>query len=70
MTVCQISGNNAEDRVRAIVEGRPAPTSAGGEDAERLLPRDIEEVAHDQIITHTNQQFKDHELARLVGAVR
>jgi restriction system protein len=69
MTVCQISRNNAEDRVRAIVEGRPAPTSVAGEEAEELPPRDIEEVAHDQIITHINQQFKGHELARLVDAV-
>jgi len=67
MTVCQISRNNAEERVRAIVEGRPAPPP--GEETEEPPPRDIEEVSHDQIITYINQQFKGHELARLVDAV-
>ncbi len=69
MTVCQITRNSAENRVRAIVEGRPAPAPSAGEEAEELPPRDIEEAAHNQIITHINQQFKGHELARLVDAV-
>ena len=68
MTVCQISRNNAEERVRAILEGKPTPKPPPDETTEEP-PRDIEQVSHDQIITYINQQFKGHELARLVDAV-
>jgi restriction system protein len=69
MTVCQIKRNNAEARVHAILDGRPAPAPTTAEEAEEVPPADIEELSHNQIIAHINQQFKGHELARLVDAI-
>jgi restriction system protein len=72
LTVCQIERNNAEPRIRAILDGKSdrAPeepeSDAGGEGRAET---DIEDVARDQIRTQIVQQFKGHEMARLVEAV-
>jgi len=74
MTVCQIQRNDAEKRIRAIVEGKavaaPAslPTGEGNED-EVGLPTDIALYAEDRIRAYIEQNFKGHDLARLVDAV-
>lgn len=62
MTVCQISRNNAEKRVTAIVEGKKI-------EVESEEPIDIEQAARDQILDFINRKFKGHDLARLVEAV-
>lgn len=74
MTVCQISRNNAEARIRAIVSGKKAPigvpgtTNNGPEDGpEETL--DIERAARDQILEFIQRKFAGHELANLVDAV-
>jgi restriction system protein len=75
MTVCQIQRNDAEVRVRTILEGEPDPGFAlSGEEAASAVegteaPFDIEQVAHDQIINRLETQFKGHDLAHLVAAV-
>jgi restriction system protein len=74
MTVCQIQRNNAEKRIKAIVEGKaavtpPAKTSPEGADDETTLPTDIKQYAEDRIRDHIEQKFKGHALARLVDAV-
>lgn len=76
MTVCKIERNNAEERVKAIVEGRSDSGAqydsreVVGEDAalddEEL---DIERIAKDQIQGHIRRHFKGHELARLVDEI-
>jgi len=76
MTVCQIQRNRAEERIRALVEGRAprAPVAAGeaveGEpQAGEEPPADLELYAQDQITTYIGQRFRGHKLADLVTAV-
>jgi restriction system protein len=66
MTVCQISRNNAEERVKQILEGKKEKAR---EDEEPEKIDDIEQAARDQILAHINREFKGHGLARLVEAV-
>lgn len=74
MTVCQIRRNNAEERIRAVVAGKPDPLIpqseiSGGElDDISSLP-DLEEYAGDQIRSFIGRKFKGHELAQLVAAL-
>lgn len=68
MTVCQIQRNDAERRVRAILDGEriPWPPNGDGDGPEVV---DVEQVARDQILGYLSTHFKGHELARLVAAV-
>ena len=68
MTVCQIRRNNAEARVKAMLEGKRIEVARRYEiEAEERV--DIEEVARDQILDFIKRKFKGHDLARLVEAV-
>ncbi|MBE0476746.1 MAG: restriction endonuclease [Coriobacteriia bacterium] len=75
MTVCRISRNNAEERVRAIATGKPAPMTGGSlggvelreEDEESAV--DLEQYALDQIREHVGRKFRGHDLTRLVGVL-
>ncbi len=74
MTVCQIHRNNAEKRIRAIVEGKATasqsnPSTPESTEDETLLPADIALYAADRIREHVEQKFKGHGLAKLVEAV-
>lgn len=75
MTVCQIQRNNAEERVQAVVEGRPpkarqvTTTEADEPVGVGEPPQDLEEYTRDQIRSHIGQKFRGHELARLVTAL-
>jgi len=62
MTVCQISRNNAETRVRAILAGKKI-------EVESQETIDVEEIARDQILDFINRKFRGHDLSRLVEAV-
>lgn len=71
-TVCQITRNNAEVRIRAIVAGKaaPYPTSTAQEPtdaAEAEVPHDIEAWARDQIRAVIARKFAGHRLSQLVG---
>jgi len=66
MTVCQIKRNNAEARIKAMLEGKRIRRIATT--AEEELG-DIEEISKDLILKKINQKFRGHELARLVEAV-
>lgn len=68
MTVCQIQRNDAEQRVRAIVEGERIAWPPGGDDDGPQVV-DVEQVARDQILAYVSTHFKGHDLARLVEAV-
>ena len=69
-TVCQVSRNRAEERIRAVLEGKtkpptpPNPTPNG--DGEDL---DLQQYALDQIRDYIGRKFRGHELSRLVTAV-
>jgi len=65
-TVYQVQAHNAEERVRAILEGKRVILPAG-EEREAII--DVERVARDQILEFLNRKFKGHDLARLVEAV-
>lgn len=73
--MCQIQRNNAEERIQAVLEGRPPrparpPTTNATEPVEDgEPPQDLEENTRDQIRTHLGQKFRGHELARLVTAL-
>lgn len=74
MTVCRIHRNNAEERVRVLLAGKPATlapisTPGTGEVGEWEAPPDLEQYARDQIRDFIARKFKGHDLARLVGAV-
>jgi restriction system protein len=68
MTVCKIERNDAENRVKKILEGK-------GNNEGIISPKiveevtDIEEYSKDQIIKYINAKFKGHNLARLVDAI-
>jgi len=74
MTVCQIKRNDAEARVKRILEGKTDKIVLGvkeqteeteGEDTEF----DFEQAALDQIREYIGRRFKGHGMARLVESV-
>jgi len=74
MTVCRIQRNNAEERIRALLEGRKwspvTTTPTDGEDAsDEKADTDLEEIAKDQIRRFIAARFKGHRLTELVAAV-
>ncbi|MEN6407171.1 MAG: restriction endonuclease [Thermoguttaceae bacterium] len=72
MTVCQITRNNAEERIKAVLAGRAMPSleiGATGEVAEGEESLDIEQAAGDQLLDHIQRKFAGHKLAILVDAV-
>ena len=76
MTVFQVSRNRAEDRFRAMIEGRTLPPGFDRKpvpevDAatEEASAPDLERIALDQISDHISRKFRGHELERLVEAI-
>lgn len=70
LTVCQIRRNNAEQRIRSLVEGKVDVTSSLDlQDEPGLDSVDIEQTARDQLLRYIGQTLKGHEMATLVGAV-
>ncbi|MDO8874250.1 MAG: restriction endonuclease [Methanoregula sp.] len=76
MTVCRIHRNDAEDRIKALLEGKPLPVKkrgTGKQPEEEIesedLPVPIEEMATDEIRKFISRKFRGHELTRLVGAI-
>ena len=80
MTVCNITRNDAERRVQAVLEGKQDPGQAvaintgtkiaqpvPGEDTTELP--NLSQLAHDQIVAHIQTRFTGHALATLVDAV-
>jgi hypothetical protein len=65
---CQIQRNNAEKRIRAIVEGKALPAASDltmieSPEDETNLPADITLYAEDRIRDYIEQKFKGHGLA-------
>jgi len=68
MTVCRIERNDAENRVKNLLQkGEIAEERVKAEIAEERI--DIEESARDQIVKHIGAGFRGHDLARLVDAI-
>jgi restriction system protein len=69
LTVCRIQRNNAEDRVKAVVEGRQVPLAILNDteiDSSEALPN-IEEFGQEQIRELISRRFRGHDLAWLIG---
>lgn len=71
MTFSRAERNNAEQRVKRIIEGRSIPEEKLGKEveAESEPERDYEQLAKDQITEFIEQQFKGHALASLVASI-
>jgi len=74
MTVCRVQRNQAEERVKALISGKPSKPSMPSKpkdaetSAEEALP-DLEQYAGDQIRDFIARRFKGHELSNLVAAI-
>lgn len=71
MTVFQVSRNNAEARLRALIAGRPVERPASSQIDETTTQDriDIEERARDEILQRISHKFRGHEFERLVETV-
>ena len=77
MTVCRIQRNNAVQRIQAVLEtGKdPGPDMSFPTSSEAdIAPSpdgfvDLAQAARDQVVATIRSRFREHELARLVGAV-
>ena len=79
MTVCTITRNYAEERVAAVLAGKPDPgfvlspgkTPKAGTvaDDSEAQGYDLALAANDQIVAHIQSRFQGHALAKLVDAV-
>jgi len=77
LTVCRIKRNNAEQRIRTLLEAPPPTASAQVQLADSTTviepdeitdsPVDLGQIGRDQIRRRLAERFKGHELARLVG---
>lgn len=67
MTVCQISRNDAENRVKELLRKEVIDVGKEPEVPEEII--DTEEYARDQIVKFIGRKFKGHNLARLVEAI-
>ena len=77
MTICQITRNDAESRIRAMLNEKGAQSSRNAmqkkssepEAAEPFLDIDIEGNARDAISEQIIRKFAGHDLAKLVAAI-
>ncbi len=74
LTVGRIKRNNAEERIRAVLEGRQpvavSPSAEEDENDDDILPlSNLEQYARDQIAKHIAQKFKGDDLSNLVAAL-
>lgn len=79
MTVCNITRNQAEQRIAAVLAGKldPGFTAASGKATnhelvvgeDEVVEHDLALAAHDQIVAHIQSRFHGHPLAQLVNSV-
>ena len=78
MTVCNISRNDAAQRVMTVLEGKPDPGpslpeqtahESLSEEDHAEVPLDLAELAHDQIVAQIQSRFAGHAMTRVVDAV-
>lgn len=68
-TVFKVSRNDAEERVKSILDDKPMDVEVESETGEVDEAIDLEEAARDEIIKFIQVNFTGHGLARLVDAV-
>ncbi len=76
LTICRISRNNAEKRIKEMAHNHWKPVKIGAgkfsnnhEDQEEPATIDLEQVTRDQIAKYIVRKFKGHGLAKLVNAI-
>ncbi len=79
MTVCNITRNNAEERIAAVLQGKPdpgfTPSTTGVPKPESVVGEDespghdLTLAANDQIVAHIQSKFQGHALSWLVDSV-
>lgn len=70
LTVGQVRREMAEERIRAVLEGKKVQEAIPlTEEEVGEVPPDLEGFAQDQIMTYIGRKFKGHELSRLVTSV-
>ncbi|MGY1606381.1 restriction endonuclease [Geodermatophilus sp. SYSU D00700] len=77
LTVCRIQRNDAETRIKALLEGAVSPRPADpapeidqpASDVVRQPDVDLAELSRDQIRRRIGARFHGHDLSRLIGAV-
>jgi restriction system protein len=79
MTVCQISRNDAEQRVVAVLKGKTDPGLTVTQQKGKIQSPQVEEainavtdlaqLAQDQIVAHIQSHYPGHAMTRLVDAV-
>ncbi len=75
LTVCQITRNDAENRIRAVVAGKAVASYARPQDLEPTdapesgIPHDIEGWAREQIRSLISRKFAGHALSQLVADI-
>lgn len=77
MTVCRIERNDAERRIQEIMDGKPDPgfqtkEPGAGKGNYGLIeegPLNVERTAQDQLMNFIEQNFLEHDFARLVEGV-
>ncbi|HWW62210.1 MAG TPA: restriction endonuclease, partial [Thermoanaerobaculia bacterium] len=68
MTICEISRNDAEVRIRRMLKLAVSAKSATAEE-DAATPIDYEQLARDEIASLIIRRFKGHGLERLVDAI-
>lgn len=75
MTVCKITRNNAENRIKQMAENgwkvknTVTKVFADAEDTENTIPSDIEQTANDTISKYIIQKFKGYRMEDLIGEI-
>jgi len=72
LTVGQVRRENAEERVRKLLEGDVRPKVVFGlseDEIEEPSSLDLEQIAKDQLIKYLEAKFSGHSLARLVDEI-
>ena len=75
MTICQIQRNDAENRVRALLDAgwqrlrQPLPADGLQDEETRQDILDLELLARDQLISRIERKFKGHDMERLVEGI-
>lgn len=79
MTVCRIARNDAEQRIAAVLDGKPDPGVASEAESSSkpttgpadvdTATADLAQAAHDEIVAQIEARFKGHALAQLVDAI-
>lgn len=72
MTVCRIQRNHAEDRIKAMLSGKPAPDASLSDKetpTDATTTPDLEQMSRDLIVSRLGRKFKGHALTTLISEI-